>query len=238
MGLVLASRVEPAVIESVVKARIPSVVLGNSTINQQDLGCVCTDNRSGIEKLFRHLMTEGHTRIAMYVSGLNFHDGFRERFIAYQQSMRQNGLDAWMDLVFYEPHSEVTARRAAEIFYGLPTRPTAILCGSDREAFELIAELRHLPVEVPGQVSVVGFDNNHYGQILEPPITTIDIYSSQMGRVAGNYLLNEMQAPQLPVKILLPTELIVRSSTKSSATGKKTKNATAPSQESSQILTF
>jgi len=238
MGLILASRVEPAVIESVVKARIPSVILGNSTINQQDLGCVCTDNRSGIEKLLRHLMAEGHSRIAMYVNGLSFHDGFRERFTAYQHGLRQNGMEALMDLVFYEPHTEVTARRAAEIFYGLPTRPTAILCSSDREAFELIAELKHLRIEVPKEVSVVGFDNNHYGQILDPPITTIDIYSSQMGRVAGNYLLNEMQAAQLPVKILLPTELILRSSTRSSTSPPKGKTETAPTPVSSQILTF
>jgi DNA-binding LacI/PurR family transcriptional regulator len=238
MGMVLASRVENVVIESVVQAKIPSVILGNSTINQQEIGCVCTDNASGIDKMVHHLLTEGHNRIAMYVNGLNFHDGFRERFTAYQHCMRQHGQEAWMDLVFYEPHSEVTARRAAEIFYGLTTRPTAIICGSDREAFELVAELRHLHIEVPKQVSVVGFDNNHYGRILEPPITTIDIFSAQMGRVAGNYLLNEMQAAQLPVKILLPTELIIRSSTQSSPGSKKPKNTSPSGQDNNQILTF
>jgi LacI family transcriptional regulator, purine nucleotide synthesis repressor len=215
MGFVLVSQVEKVVIESIVQAKIPSVTLGNFTIHQQDIGCVCSDNRSGVEKLISHLREEGHTRIAMYVNGLNFHDGFRERFAAYQHGLRQQGLEAWMELVFYELHSEVTARRAAEIFYGLTHRPSAIICGSDREAFELMAELRHLQIDVPAQVSVVGFDNNHYGRILEPPLTTVDICSIHMGRVAGNYLLNEMQEAQLPVKILLPTELILRSSTQS-----------------------
>ncbi|MDZ4788220.1 MAG: substrate-binding domain-containing protein [Blastochloris sp.] len=213
MGVVLPNHVEPQVIAQLVRDKIPAVTLGNATLNQEEIGCICSDNRAGMEKLLAHLFSENHKRIAMYVTGLNVHDGYRERFLTYQQVMRQHGQDTCLDMVFYDNHTERSARRAAEIYYGLTTKPTAIVCGSDREAFELVSELHHLKIEVPKHVSVVGFDNNHFGQMLEPPMTTIDIYSSQMGRVAANYLLNEMQTPQLPVKILLPTELIVRGST-------------------------
>ncbi|NJK90619.1 MAG: LacI family transcriptional regulator [Blastochloris sp.] len=238
MGVVLASHTEPLVVEAVLKHQIPAILLGNATIHQQDIGCVCSDNEAGMHKLIDHLLQEHHRRIALYINGLNFHHGFQQRFSAYQHYLRQHGLEPCLDLVFYEAHHEMTARRAAELFYGMTHRPTAIICGSDREAFELVAELRHLKMEVPSQVSVVGFDNNHYGQILDPPITTIDIYSTQMGRVAANYLLNEMQAPQMPVKILLPTDLIPRASTRPLSSKKTTRSPLTHPADSNQILTF
>jgi LacI family transcriptional regulator len=238
MGLLLASHTEPQVIEQIVQTSIPSVILGNSTISQEELTCICTDNRTGMSKVLDYLWELSHRRIAIYVNGLNFHDGFRERFQGYQHWMQQHGLEAQMDLVFYEPHTELISRRAAELFYGMSSKPSAIVCGSDREAFELIAELRHLGIDVPRQVSIVGFDNNHYGQVLDPPITTLDICSRQMGRVAANCLLNEMQASQLPVKILLPTELIVRASTLPQNSSSLPAKATKKKGDSNSILTF
>ena len=128
--------------------------------------------------------------------------------------MRQNGLEPRLDLAFKEAHNEISARKAAEILYGLPTNPSVVICTCDSEAFELVAALKHLEVDVPRHISVTGFDNNHFGQILEPAMTTIDIFAVEMGRVAANYMLNEMQVRQMPVKILLPTQLIVRNSVK------------------------
>lgn len=214
MGMALASRTEPEILDHVAAAAIPAVVLGNATMRQQQIGGVCSDNRGGMEKIVEHLLDLGHRRIACYVNGLGFHDGYRERLAAFQAHLRAHGLNPEADLVFSEPHHEAMARRAAAIFCNLPQKPTAIACATDREAFELVAALRHLHVAVPDQVSVTGFDNNHFTQVLEPAMTTIDIYAYEMGRVAANYLLNEMQAPQMPVKMVLPADLILRVSTK------------------------
>lgn len=213
MGLVLASRVEPELLECLSSAEVPAVILGNATIYQDAFGTVCTDNRLGTERVVDHLVELGHRRIAFYVTGLNFHDGYRERLSAYQARMREYGLAPMSDLVFPEPHHESLARRAAAVLGNLPQKPTAVACATDREAFELVAALRHLGLEVPRDLSVAGFDNNHFTQVLDPPMTTVDIYAQEMGRVAANYLLNEMQAPQMPVKILLPAHLVVRVST-------------------------
>lgn len=214
MGVVLASRSEPRVRQAVLDAEIPAVILGNSTIHEEELGCVCTDNLSGIAKAIEFLIARNHRRISMYVTGIGIHDGFEQRFQAYQNVMKQHHLASQSELAFSEAHNDLTARRAADILLRMKRRPTAVLCGSDREAFELVSELRHLKINVPDDISVVGFDNNHFGTLLEPPMTTIDIYAANMGQIAAHYLLNEMQAPQLPIKMLLPTELVVRSSVK------------------------
>ncbi len=212
MGFVLASYTEPSICRFFAESGIPAALLGNASTSEEELGRISSDNRAGMEKMLAYVLGQNHSQISFYSTGLNFHDGFRERFSSYQSIMHQYGLEPRMDLAFKEPHNEMSARKAAEILYGLPTKPTAVICGCDREAFELIAELKHLEVEVPKHISICGFDNNHFGQILEPALTTIDIFAVEMGRVAANYLLNEMQVRQMPVKIMLPTQLIVRNS--------------------------
>jgi len=213
MGLALASRTEPDLLDYLASASFPTVILGNATIRQQHFGSICSDNRAGMERIIDHLVSLGHRRIDFYVNGLSFHDGYGERLSAYQSRMRDYGLAPSGGLVFPEPHHEALARRAAAVLASQPQKPTAVACATDREAFELVAALRHLGLEVPRDLSVAGFDNNHFTQVLEPPMTTADIYAFEMGRVAANYLLNEMQAPQMPVRILLPADLVVRLST-------------------------
>lgn len=212
MGFAFGSFTEPQVRQWILENDIPAVVIGNATLYQEEIGTVCTDNKAGIRKLMEHLIELGHTGIGMYAVGVSYHDGFQERYIDYQQFMQMWELEPTHDLIFGEMHHEQMARQAAETFAQLPARPTAIICGSDREAIELIAELKHLDIHAPRDVSIVGFANNHYSSLQDPPITTIDIHGLEMGRVGANYLLNEMQSPQMPVKIYLPTELIIRNS--------------------------
>lgn len=239
MGVALASRTEPQVRQAILQTDIPAVILGNSTFHEEELGCVCTDNFSGISKAIEFLISRHHRRISMYVTGLGIHDGFEQRFQAYQNIMKHHHLASHNELAFSEAHNDLTARRAADILLRMKSRPTAVLCGSDREAFELVSELRHLKIRVPEDISVIGFDNNHFGSLLEPPMTTIDIYAANMGQIAAHYLLNEMQAPQLPVKMLLPTELVIRTSVTDVEDNQDPSGIIPPSAgESARILGF
>jgi LacI family transcriptional regulator len=238
MGIALASRTEPTLLEYLTTASIPTVLLGNATIRQQQFGSVCSDNRAGMERLIDHLTSLGHRRIAFYVNGLSFHDGYCERYATYQSRMRDYGLNPTNELVFHEPHHEALARRAAAVLANQPKKPTAVACATDREAFELIAALRHLGLEVPRDLSVTGFDNNYFTHVLDPAMTTVDIYAFEMGRVAANYLLNEMQAPQMPVKMLLPTDLVVRLSTQAVESGEPAPTLPTPVAPPQEIVTF
>lgn len=214
MGFGFASFMEKSLRHHVLQQSIPSVVFGNATIHQDDIGCVSSDNQIGIHKLLDHLLTSGHERIAMYVSGLQSHDGFSIRFETFLNEMRAAGLTPVEDLAFKESHSPMLSRRAADIVKDMDPRPTAIICACDREAFELISELQHHGISVPDDISVAGFEDNHFARTHEPPLTTVNIHSQQIGRTAANYLLNEMQRPQLPIRMVLPTYLVERQSTR------------------------
>ncbi|MEM6600287.1 MAG: substrate-binding domain-containing protein [Verrucomicrobiota bacterium] len=212
MGCVLVSRTEPAVRRYVIDSEIPALILGNATMYEEELGTISIDDCAGIYKAIEFLIERHHRHISMYATGLSIHDGYDERYNAYQRAMRQHHLAAHSELAFSEAHNDLTARRAADVILRMKHRPTAVLCASDREAFELVSELNHLDIKVPEEISVMGFDNNYFGTLLDPAMTTVDIYAPNMGQIAANYLLNEMQAAQLPVKILTPTEIVVRSS--------------------------
>lgn len=239
MGCVLASRTEPAVRKLVLESEIPALILGNATLHDEDLGTICSDNSAGIHKAVNFLIERNHRNISMYVTGLSVHHGYDERYNAYQRAMRQHHLAAHSELAFSEAHNDLTARRAADVVLRMKNRPTAIICASEREAYELVSELRHLEIKVPEDISIMGFNNNYFGTLLDPPMTTIDIYAANMGQIAANYLLNEMQAPQLPIKILTPTELIIRSSVRElDPQGTSQPEVDPLSADSGRILSF
>jgi LacI family transcriptional regulator len=241
-GLALASFTEPRLREQVVKHNLPAVIIGNASIHQQDLGCVCSDNYGGIESVVRFLIQQNHQHIAFYATGLRSHHGFQQRLAGYEQTMRAAGLKPLRDLAFSESHDASCARRAALHYLAMEPRPTAIACSADREAFELMAELQKSGVKVPEDVSVTGFDNTTFASLANPALTSVEIYARDIGRVAANYLLNEMQQAQMPVRLVLPTRLATRDSVRLMAapvlTGISKKTDRIPLPEEEEILNF
>ncbi len=211
-AVAFASFTESSLRQYVIREKIPAVLLGNATIRERELGCVCSDNQGGIESMVNHLLDLNHRQIAYYTTAVYTHDGFNDRFIGYELGMRRAGLKPVYDLVFAEKHHTSLASRAALMFQSMDPRPTAVVCSCDREAFELMAELRQSGFKIPEQVAITGADNSIFGAIGDPPLTSLDIHPRQIGRFAANYLLNEMHAPQMPVRVLLPTDLMARDS--------------------------
>lgn len=211
-AVAFASFTEQSLRQYVGKEKIPSVLLGNATIRERELGCVCSDNQGGIELMVNHLLDRNHRTIAYYTTAVYGHDGFNERFIGYELGMRRAGLKPIYDLVFAEKHHSGLASRAALMVQTMNPRPTAVVCSCDREAFELMAELRQSGFKIPEQISVTGADNSIFGAIGDPPLTSLDIHPREIGCFAASYLINEMSSPQIPIRMLLPADLVERES--------------------------
>jgi DNA-binding LacI/PurR family transcriptional regulator len=86
---------------------------------------------------------------------------------------------------------------------------------SDALAAQLLLEAAACGVDVPGSLSIVGFDDVPFASLTEPPLTTVRQPSEEKGEVAARVLLDalEADAPLEPTRTLLPTELVVRGST-------------------------
>ena len=114
----------------------------------------------------------------------------------------------------YECPENVPAQgeKAARSLLGMTPRPTAILAISDQLAFGIIAAAKDMGFSVPGDVSVVGYDDVPEAARSSPPLTTVYQDHVQKGTLAGRLLVERLEGgdPQSPG--LLPTRLIVRES--------------------------
>ena len=98
----------------------------------------------------------------------------------------------------------------------MPERPTAIFASNDLMAFGVMEAVRDCGLRIPGDISVIGFDDIPQTTHVHPPLTTIRQPLEQMGRIATRMLLEQIGNPAAePARIELPTELIIRASCRS-----------------------
>jgi DNA-binding LacI/PurR family transcriptional regulator len=104
-------------------------------------------------------------------------------------------------------------RVAAEVLLGTQNRPTAILCMSDQLAFGVLRAAPGLGLSLPGDLSVVGFDDVPEAQRTDPPLTTVHQPHVEKGLLAGRILVAQLGDHEPPEARLLPTRLVERGST-------------------------
>ncbi|WP_181776221.1 LacI family DNA-binding transcriptional regulator [Amycolatopsis pittospori] len=188
------------------------------------------EDRAGAAAAARHLLDLGHRRIGIFsaqclsaprggelsaeeAGNSRFHDT-RERLAGYLETLAEAGVPL-ADVPIWEA-SGISVEGALPSAYGLldrHPRPTALLCMSDQLALAAISAARHLGLSVPGDLSVVGFDDAPPARWSEPPLTTVRQDLAVKGRVAGELILGLLRGDKAPAPAQIPAELVVREST-------------------------
>ncbi|MFJ8591021.1 LacI family DNA-binding transcriptional regulator [Streptomyces sp. NPDC093598] len=177
---------------------------------------VYVDDVAGALRGTRHLLNLGHHRIA-YVrteGARGFSFSSQERLVGYRQALTEAGLPLDDDLVVATPAGD--KRGAAEAvggLLGLREPPSAVFAEQDEVAVAVIWTLRATRIEVPGQVSVVGFDDQPVAQWFD--LTTVAQSPSAIGREAGELALSLIDdaGADRERHIVLPTHVIPRATT-------------------------
>jgi len=164
------------------------------------------DDAVGVRAAVRHLIEAGHRRIG-HLAGTR-RDGL-ERRAAYLATMAEAGLEPGPveDGGFSEEGGEAAAERLLE-----RRDVTAVFCASDRMTVGLLHAARRRGLEVPRDLSVVGFDDLTWARYLSPPLTTVHQPGREMGRAAARLVLDGPFDAPLPV-VRIPPTLVVRAST-------------------------
>ena len=175
---------------------------------------VTVDNVGGAYAATRHLIALGHRRIAMIVGQQNISTAV-ERRAGFLQALAEAGLTARPDWLLPGQHREDDGHRAARQLLTLPDRPSALFVGNNEMTVGAVLAARELNLSLPGDLSVVGFDDSRWAQTMYPPLTVVSQPAYQLGALACDHLLRQFGAgnPNAPVHVQLPTELIVRYST-------------------------
>lgn len=189
------------------------VVLVNRAAPPDATGIVSAvriDNTSGIHQAVHHLRALGHRRIG-FVSGTSTSRSNEERLVAFTASTASAGLDG----VLIGPYQPTVEGGAAAADDALVADVTAVVVYNDIMAAGLMGRLARLGVELPGRLSIVGFDDIAFSALLTPALTTVRIPLELAGSVAVDRLHAHLTgiAPAAGRPAPLPTELIVRDST-------------------------
>lgn len=197
----------------------PTVVLGHTApFCSQFLNVACDDS-AGAYAVTKHLLSEGHKRIA-YLAGPPVTPWTRERFEGYRRALREAGLDVDDKLVFQAGRAIEDGAKAALQMINEGEVPTAVQCVNDMVAVGAVETLLQQGYRVPEDVSVTGFGNILLSQHFRVPLTTIRQPKFHLGQAAMDLLMQMLRGAR-PEPKRIPAELLVRDSTGPAPVGKK-----------------
>lgn len=195
------------------KRRLAIVEISDRPNNDHDIDCVLADYRAATVEVMAHLISLHHQRIGM-VYGAAAPDLAFDRFEPYQSSLQDAGIPYNPDLVVYCGSTLQDGYQAARQLLELSPRPSAVLAVNDLMAIGVLRAAADLKLSVPGDISLVSFDDIPVAQYLIPRLTTASKDAVRLGREAVRLVLRRIQDPNQPrQKILVPARLILREST-------------------------
>ena len=205
---------------------IPMVVIGRE-FDHPSVDRVAANDRAGGFAALRHLMELGHRRIA-FIGGSATAPFQLPRCAAYLDGLREQGLPVDPELVippiagerslFATQHDGYMGMQKLLL---LRSRPTAVFARNDYTAMGALLAAREAGVAVPGDISIIGFDNVPLSSFTAPPLTTVKQPIAEQGREAATLLLNRIQS-EVPVQRterVFECHLVVRESTAPPARG-------------------
>ncbi len=198
------------------KAVTPNVVVTPTAVGTH-VDTVVVDSETSMRSMVNHLARLGHKRIG-FVMGQELAERVPYRVRGYRAGIAAQGLVFDPDLLVESMHT--IRRLPAEIgesgarrLMGLPNPPEAIMCSSDLIALGALRWLQSQGYSVPQDIAITGFDNLFDASIAYPPLTTVNVHKRLLGRLAAEQLHRRIENPgDPPLKIVTPTELVVRTS--------------------------
>jgi LacI family transcriptional regulator len=184
------------------------------------------DYAHGIRQAVQHLAAMKHEKIGFVTGPLKLRSA-AARKDAFEESMREIGLQANPEFIVEGDHRLEGGKLALQKLSKLRERPTALLCSNDMTAIGVMRQAFELGIDVPQELSVVGFDDTRLADFMIPPLTTVQMSQTELATLAFNALLKEVKR-ETPspsgTEYVLKTQLVLRSSTTFPLNHNKTKS--------------
>lgn len=211
--VVMAPELDADDAASILAADTPVVFL-NTQVDGLQADAYNFDNHAGTYGLTRHLLDQGHTRIAIVQGPLTSHDA-RERLRGYREAMAEADLPT-DGLELAGGYTREAGFAATEALLATGPLPTALLCANDYCAMGVMSALHQAGVDVPGEVSVCGFDGLASTAFTVPPLTTARVPVRDMGDRAIRRLTARLAGEvdeEAFEQVVVPVEIVEQGST-------------------------
>ncbi|MFN3899883.1 MAG: LacI family DNA-binding transcriptional regulator [Alishewanella aestuarii] len=174
--------------------------------------CISLNNELGGYLATRHLLEQGHRQIA-YIAGPMWKTDARDRYHGHQRALAEYQLTADPALFFEGDFRETGGSKGLESLLKTGKAFSALVCANDEMASGAITAARELGLNIPQQLSVMGYDNVNFAYYTYPKLSTIDYPISAMGQMAARWVLREVyQQESNEVQQLFEPALISRDS--------------------------
>ena len=191
----------------------PFVIVDPRTEAPDGIPVVRAAHSSGATQATRHLLGLGHRRIGV-IGGPAGWVATQERLRGYHAALAGAGVLPDDSLVRYANFRVDGGRAEAAALLGLPAPPTAVFAFNDSMAIGVMQEAAARGLEIPGDLSVVGYDDTVEAAVVVPALTTVRQPLAELGRTAVSVLLRQVRGGRFePLRIELETRLVLRDST-------------------------
>lgn len=205
----------PELIELINQAgvSIATVACGKPDVR---VGAVSIDDFRAAYEMTSHLIALGHYRIGFIIGHPN-HTGSAHRLEGYRAAIADKGADSAPELVVQGMFTYRSGLDAAEVLLGLAQRPTAVFASNDDMAAGTVAIAHRMGLDVPGDLTVAGFDDTALATTIWPELTTVRQPITQMAEMAVQFLVRQIRARrdgivQAPEHLVMDFSLIRRQS--------------------------
>lgn len=210
--IVLYSRKNDMVIDYLCEQGLLYVIVGKPSDLASQTICVDNDNLLASREAADYLYALGHRRIGFIGSKAEFMHA-SDRQDGYRLSLMLHGLPIRDDYCVEMEGIYSSGYQKLIRLLQTPDRPTAFVVSDDLLALALERVCAHEGLSIPGDVSIIAFNNSLYAQLASPQLTAVDINSYTLGREAANQILNHAENPNLSTtKIIVPHTIVERRS--------------------------
>ncbi|MNY09325.1 HTH-type transcriptional regulator LacR [compost metagenome] len=218
-GLIVIGKIDSGDLDALYGNNDRVVFVNNFAQDRQKYDCVVSDLEQATKDVLEHLLRLGHKRIG-FIGGKDYSPvkGERKgreipevRYSVYEKMMREKGMFSSTDVY----SGEWTINSGYELMREAIRKgnlPSSFFIANDPMAIGAMRALYDENIKVPDEVAIVGFDDIDLAGFVQPSLTSVRIYTEQMGRTAVNLLCERIKGRDIPLTVTVSTKLMVRES--------------------------
>ena len=210
---IMTSEADPALVTELTRRNIPTVFMDTGK-NGSLSANINIEYEQGIQEGLQHLFSLNHRRIAFISGPLNLPSAQR-RLDAFVAGMKARGIKIGNEMIEKGDHRIEGGVSAMRNLLRLAERPTAVMSSNDMTAIGALGMLHDAGLQVPRDISLIGFDDIAFAHLTQPALTTIRLSRSQLAITALAALEKLMRGEnEEGADYTIPTHLVMRASTK------------------------
>jgi LacI family transcriptional regulator len=197
-----------------IKRGIPIVFFDRVRKDAPGIKVIIDNHKAGYDAT-AHLIQQGCSRI-MHITGNLAQNVYADRLDGFRKALQENNLPYEPCQLMVTDLSEKAGVEAARQILEMKARPDGLFFANDLCAAVCMKSLKDAGINIPEDIAIVGFNNDTISRLVEPQLTTINYAGREMGEIAANNLLSQLNSAsgEADYTVILASQLIVRDSSK------------------------